>query len=159
MEYLRAAELTLAVALAGLCCVVGFTTPPVGNTAMSGLVSQCNSHTPVSAIVSQNTVTLDDTRTAINRRRMRQGLGVLLASDSSGDDDDIDEYKRQMADFMAQAHEKRLQAMETVKAEVQRGYEEQIAELTAKVRSTIILTYYFCTFLYSTPVLVLVVDE
>ena len=37
-----------------------------------------------------------------------------------------------MEEFMAQAHDKRLAAMEAVKAEVQRGYEEQIAELQAK---------------------------
>lgn len=41
-----------------------------------------------------------------------------------------------MAEFMAQAHEKRLEAMEQVKAEVQRGYEQQIADLQSKVRST-----------------------
>lgn len=40
-----------------------------------------------------------------------------------------------MAEFMAQAHEKRLQAMEAVKAEVQRGYEDQIADLQSKVRA------------------------
>lgn len=39
-----------------------------------------------------------------------------------------------MAEFMAQAHEKRLEAMDQVKAEVQRGYEQQIADLQAKVR-------------------------
>lgn len=49
-------------------------------------------------------------------------------------DESIEEYKRQMAEFMAQAHDKRLQAMEAVKAEVQRGYEEQIADLQSKVR-------------------------
>lgn len=53
-----------------------------------------------------------------------------------GEDDPVEAYKRQMADFMASAHEKRLQAMEAVKAEVQRGYEAQIAELKAKVSSS-----------------------
>eukprot|EP00903_Cladosiphon_okamuranus_P018378 g16905.t1 len=38
-----------------------------------------------------------------------------------------------MAEFMAQAHEKRLEAMELVKAEVQRGYEQQIADLQSKL--------------------------
>ncbi|CBN78743.1 expressed unknown protein [Ectocarpus siliculosus] len=38
-----------------------------------------------------------------------------------------------MAEFMAKAHENRLQAMEAVKKEVQRGYEEQIADLQSKL--------------------------
>lgn len=51
----------------------------------------------------------------------------------NGEDDPIELYKKQMEDFMAAAHEKRLQAMEAVKAEVQRGYEQQITELQAQV--------------------------
>lgn len=38
-----------------------------------------------------------------------------------------------MAEFMAEAHEKRLEAMDKVKEEVQRGYEQQIADLQSKV--------------------------
>lgn len=45
----------------------------------------------------------------------------------------MESYKRQMEEFMAAAHEKRLQAMEAVKAEVERGYEQQIQELQAQV--------------------------
>lgn len=52
---------------------------------------------------------------------------------AGGEDDGVEEYKRQMTEFMAQAHEKRLEAMEQVKAEVQRGYEQQIADLQSKV--------------------------
>lgn len=48
-------------------------------------------------------------------------------------DDPVELYKKQMEEFMAAAHEKRLQAMEAVKAEVQRGYEQQITELQAQV--------------------------
>ncbi|CAM9624880.1 unnamed protein product, partial [Laminaria digitata] len=64
--------------------------------------------------------------------RGSRGLAALQAA-AAGEDDGIDEYKRQMEEFMAQAHDKRLEAMEAVKAEVQRGYEEQIAELQAKL--------------------------
>ncbi|CAN0527483.1 unnamed protein product, partial [Ectocarpus sp. 12 AP-2014] len=64
-------------------------------------------------------------------RRRRRGLSSLRAAEV--EDDGIEEYKRQMAEFMAEAHEKRLQAMEAVKKEVQLGYEEQIADLQSKL--------------------------
>lgn len=38
-----------------------------------------------------------------------------------------------MSEFITQSHERRLEAIDAVKVEVQRGYEEQIAELRAQV--------------------------
>lgn len=75
-------------------------------------------------------------------------MSMLQAEAGAGGDDSIEEYKKEMAEFMAQAHEKRLQAMEAVKAEVQRGYEEQIAELQGKV--CIICTWCIVSYSYHT---------
>lgn len=55
----------------------------------------------------------------------------LAKDDDSGDS--LETYRRQMAEFMAQSHERRLEALDAVKEEVQRGYEEQISELRAQV--------------------------
>lgn len=88
------------------------------------------------------------------RRKLK--LNVLSASEDDIDDG-IDEYKMELAEFMARAHEKRLEAMDAVKAEVQRGFEEQIAELQSKVHPgvlcrpthTILGTYVLsCTRMY-----------
>lgn len=59
-------------------------------------------------------------------------LGAAGAGDE-GEHNPVESYKRQMEEFMAAAHEKRLQAMEAVKAEVERGYEQQIQELQSQV--------------------------
>lgn len=68
------------------------------------------------------------------QRPTRRKLKLNVSSASEGGiDDGMDEYKKQLADFMAKAHEKRLEAMDAVKAEVQRSFEEQIAELQSKV--------------------------
>lgn len=122
MTGLSAAEvITLAVAWASLYAVTGFTTPLLCDNAF-GRASHSS---------------LFSTRTSAVRERGSRGLAALQAA-AAGEDDGIDEYKRQMEEFMAQAHEKRLEAMEAVKAEVQRGYEEQIAELQAKASAVVI---------------------
>lgn len=115
MTGVRAAEVTLAVAWASLYAVTGFTMPLLCSNSLGRA-----SHPSFS------------TRTSVVKQaRGSRGLAALQAA-AAGEDDGIDEYKRQMEEFMAQAHDKRLEAMEAVKAEVQRGYEEQIAELQAK---------------------------
>lgn len=58
---------------------------------------------------------------------------MVLKATEDESEDILESYKRQMAEFMVQSHEKRLEAMDAVKAEVQRGYEEHIAELRAQV--------------------------
>lgn len=127
MASIRAAVVVRAAVVASLCCVVtGFTSPTaVGSTAATysrnkDSRSRSSSSTSTSVVQQQQ------------RPSQRSRITIQAAAGSS-DDDGIEEYKKQMADFMAQAHEKRLQAMEVVKAEVQRGYEEQIADLQSKV--------------------------
>lgn len=120
MAIFRAAEASFVCLLASLFSVSGFTPPPLGNTAAA-----------VDRIVRVSVCASTSLRSCT--RRSERGIVVLQAEAGAGGDDGIEEYKRQMAEFMAQAHEKRLEAMETVKAEVQRGYEEQIAELQSKV--------------------------
>ena len=115
MAGLRAVGVTLAVAWASLYVATGFTTPLLCNNAHGRA-----SHSSFS------------TRTASSPVQARGSRGLATLQAAGGEDDGIDEYKRQMEEFMAQAHDKRLEAMEAVKAEVQRGYEEQIAELQAK---------------------------
>ena len=115
MTGVRAAEVTLAVAWASLYAVTGFTTPLLCSNSFGRA-----SHSSFSTRTS-----------AAQQARGSRGLAALRAA-AAGEDDGIDEYKKQMEEFMAQAHDKRLEAMEAVKAEVQRGYEEQIAELQAK---------------------------
>ena len=114
MTGFSAAEVTLAIAWVGLYAVNGFTTPLLCNNAF-GRTSHSSFSIQISAV----------------QARGSRGLAALQAA-AAGEDDGIDEYKRQMEEFMAQAYDKRLAAMEAVKAEVQRGYEEQIAELQAK---------------------------
>lgn len=123
MASFRAAEVPLLVGLAIVCGVAGFAVPPVGNAAY-GLVSP-------PGFTSTSSAAAPHMAPFAPRTKRGRGLAVLEATD--GQDDGIEEYKKQMAEFMAQAHDKRLQAMEAVKAEVQRGYEEQIADLQAKV--------------------------
>lgn len=118
MTGLSAAEVTLAVAWASLYAVTGFTTPLLCNNAF-GRASHSSFSTRTSAV-----------------QQARGSRSLALQAATAGEDDGIDEYKRQMEEFMAQAHDKRLEAMEAVKAEVQRGYEEQIAELQAKASKT-----------------------
>lgn len=124
MASVRAAEAFLAVVLVSLCCAVTGFTPPT--------VAGCPA-TAVTVGSSTSTTPLKPQRWA--QRGSRRGVAALQAGGS--EDDGIEEYKRQMAEFMAQAHEKRLEAMEQVKAEVQRGYEQQIADLQSKVGCTI----------------------
>lgn len=122
MTGVRAVQATLAVAWASLYVATGFTTPLVCNKARGlALLSSFSTRTASSPV---------------QQARGSRGLSALQAT--GGEDDGIDEYKRQMEDFMAQAHEKRLEAMEAVKAEVQRGYEDQIAELQAKASAVVI---------------------
>lgn len=121
MASVRAAEVVLAVILAGLCCAVTGFTPPTA--------AGCTA-TAVSGRGSTSTSPLQPQPWA-QRSSSRGGVTALQAGGS--EDDGIEEYKKQMAEFMAQAHEKRLEAMEQVKAEVQRGYEQQIADLQSKV--------------------------
>ncbi|CAM9421348.1 unnamed protein product [Ectocarpus sp. 4 AP-2014] len=124
MGSLRATDLVLAAAVASLyCAVYGFTPPTavvVGNNAVCFRTAGGTS-TAAAAIQPHQQ----------QQRRRRRGLPSLRAAE--GEDDGIGEYKRQMAEFMAEAHEKRLQAMEAVKKEVQRGYEEQISDLQSKL--------------------------
>ncbi|CAM9787744.1 unnamed protein product [Ectocarpus sp. 6 AP-2014] len=124
MGSLRATDLVLAAAVASLCCAVNGFTPPtavvVGNNAACFRTAGGTS-TAAAAIQPHQQ----------QQRRRRRGLPSLRAAE--GEDDGIEEYKRQMAEFMAEAHENRLQAMEAVKKEVQRGYEEQIADLQSKL--------------------------
>lgn len=126
MGSLRATDLVLAAAVASLCCAVNGFTPPtavvVGNNA--AYFRTGGTSTAAAAIQPHQQ----------QQRRRRRGLKSLRAAEC--EDDGIEEYKRQMAEFMAEAHEKRLQAMEVVKKEVQRGYEEQIADLQSKVTTT-----------------------
>lgn len=124
MTGLSAAEVTLAVAWVSLYAVTGFTTPLLCNNAFGRA-----SHSSFSTRTS-----------AVQQARGSRSLAALQAA-AAGEDDGIDEYKRQMEEFMAQAHDKRLEAMEAVKAEVQRGYEEQIAELQAKASRTSLMRY------------------
>lgn len=60
---------------------------------------------------------------------------VLQATlgEGAGENYPVKPYRKLMEEFMAAAHERRLQAMDAVKAEFQRGYEEEIAELQAQV--------------------------
>ncbi|CAM9392735.1 unnamed protein product [Scytosiphon promiscuus] len=125
MASLRAAYLALVAALVALCRgVSGFTAPTaVGTTATSFSRRSTSTSSPIRRGSLH--------RTQQTQRRSRHHPLALQAA--GGEDDGIEEYKKQMAEFMAQAHEKRLQAMEAVKAEVQRGYEEQIADLQSKL--------------------------
>ncbi|CAM9414207.1 unnamed protein product [Ectocarpus fasciculatus] len=131
MGSLRAADLVLAAAVASLCCAAnGFTLPTavvVGNNAACFRTAGGTS-TAAAAIQPHQQQQQQQQQ---QQRRHSRGLPPLRAA--GGEDDGIEEYKRQMAEFMAEAHEKRLQAMEAVKQEVQRGYEEQIADLQSKL--------------------------
>lgn len=123
MVTFRAAEAILAAALAGICCTVtAFTLPQAVGSRRPACLDRAGTST--SPIHPQQLRT---------RRSRRSNQGLLALPEGAGEGDGIEEYKKQMAEFMAQAHEKRLQAMEVVKAEVQRGYEQQIADLQSKV--------------------------
>lgn len=129
MSSLRAAEVGLALAVVSLYGVAGFTSPLSTKTAASsGCLSPFASRTSTSQVLEGS----QSTRHAPEFRGNRRGV-ILQEAGAGGADESLEEYKRQMEEFMAQAHEKRLQAMEAVKAEVQRGYEEQIEDLQAKV--------------------------
>lgn len=79
--------------------------------------------------------TQSTTRSEISRAQGRCSVVALAGIEGTeGEEDPLETYKRQMTEFMTSAHEKRLQAMQAVKAEAQRGYEEQIKELQAQVR-------------------------
>ncbi|CAM9517491.1 unnamed protein product, partial [Hapterophycus canaliculatus] len=124
MAGLRAADLGLVATLVVFCCGVnGFTAPTaVGKAATSVGSRSTSTSSPIQRASLPRTQT-----------QGRSGRDTLALQAGGGEEDGIEEYKKQMAEFMAQAHEKRLQAMEAVKAEVQRGYEEQIADLQSKL--------------------------
>lgn len=129
MGSLRATDLVLAAAVASLCCAVdGFTPPTAVVVGSNAACFRAAGGTSTAAAAIQ------PHQQQQQQRAHSRGLPSLRAV--GGEDDGIEEYKRQMAEFMAEAHEKRLQAMEAVKKEVQRGYEEQIADLQSKVTTT-----------------------
>lgn len=121
MASLRAADLALVATLFAFCCGVNGFTAPIAVGITTTFTSSTSTSSPIQLASLARTQT---------QRRSRHDPLALRAV--GGEEDGIEEYKKQMAEFMAQAHEKRLQAMEAVKAEVQRGYEEQIADLQSK---------------------------
>ena len=110
---MRIPEVVTVLGLVILCGVTGFTGLPVRTAPFEP-----------SSLQLRPRLGLPYARRPITRQPSVSEGGV---------DDGTEDYKKQLADFMAQAHEKRLQAMDAAKAEVQRVFEEQISELQSKV--------------------------